>query len=68
MTERIDDAVIAMLEASGYEVEDMGLEHGDDWRGHWRWVHEDGSFQDWGTSSTSIDAWGDALTHYNRNH
>ena len=48
---------VAELAALGYYVEDMGEEHGDDWIGHYRWMNDDGEFQDAGTSSSPEDAW-----------
>ena len=63
MASRINEATIASLTKAGYEVEDMEAVYGPEWRGQWRWLHSDGSFQDWGTSDSSEEAWQDALDH-----
>lgn len=53
----ITAARIAELKAKGYFVEDMGQEYGEGFEGEFRWMNENGDFQDGRTSDSEADAW-----------
>lgn len=55
----------ANLIAQGFYVEDMGKEHGPDFAGEYRWMNSaTGDFQDFDTSDSEDDAWGDCARFY----
>jgi hypothetical protein len=43
--------------AAGFEIEDMGAVWGSDFTGQYRWMHADGSFQDFEPSYSEDSAW-----------
>jgi hypothetical protein len=53
---------IAELKKLGYQVQDLSIEHGPDFKDEHIWIHEDGSFQDYQQSYTRRHAWFQAHT------
>lgn len=55
---------IETLKRIGYTVEDMGAEHGSDFKGLYRWLLDEGATDHGGEETSRIDAWNDANNHY----
>jgi hypothetical protein len=53
----VTTARIEALKEMGYTVEDMAIEHGPTFCGCFRWMHKDGSFQNYQQSFTARHAW-----------